>query len=746
MLTGNAGSPAMTPATSTSQAFIQSTAGTLANPSPLDKGQWGSWGIALPNSSLYTGFNTNEADYNSTNQDVLTKTTWAAVPGKEADDGSKTIIKTTTPSRQTDTYSVYYGVRVANPASTPADTYTAEVVYTATTNEVPVPTITNLSKDSYELGSDTNLDSNNRLPITITGTNLQSNKQYNITSTITNLTDTGLTVTIPTDQTNPDLEPGDYTIHVVTQGGEDTTSFTYTESKIKSSYVDYGEGIGHVQVDYDENMIPITYTGDETTPKWVIADPANTNPNPDLNWYDYPSKKWANAVTLTEEGLSLYKGKPVGTVIDEQYVLGYWVYIPRYAYKVMRKEVRNEAITDTYAISKGGFEIIFETNNDISKTPATDCDNDASEYQECIKQTKGEQYLSYPGNNEQLKGQTAWATHPAFTWKYTQAINGFDKTYELNGFWIGKFETTGSTDKPTVLPNQLHIGQTQNGGVIDYYNTAKSVALDDIYNTYGNEVATTSNKNSHGLLSTKSHMQKSNEWGAITILTSSVFGAGMGTVQINGNSTTRQDSSGNMVYGVTGCGPQASGNGTKYQCGGEIGTQQACCSSDTTRAYNGILGKLSSTTQNVYGIYDMAGGSDEYVMGSYTKDATKSSSMHFDGQTQPPYVDLYPNPPFMDQRDGDSHYNIDRCTWTLCGGHAIHETNNDQNYLHGMYDAWNDEYSMFPTYEPQYGQDTSWLMRGGSSTLASGSGLYSTSGNNGNTYWYSSFRITLILI
>ena len=119
-LTGNAGSPAMTPTTSTSQAFIQSTTGTLTNPSPLDKGQWGSWGIALPNSSLYTGFNTNEADYNSTNQDVLTKTAWAAVPSKEAEDNTKTIIKTTTQSRKTDTYPVYYGVRVANPASTPA--------------------------------------------------------------------------------------------------------------------------------------------------------------------------------------------------------------------------------------------------------------------------------------------------------------------------------------------------------------------------------------------------------------------------------------------------------------------------------------------------------------------------------------------------------------------------------------------------------------------------------------------------
>ena len=106
MLTGNAGSPAMVPSTPTSQAFIQSTTGTLTNPSPLDKGQWGSWGIALPNSSLYTGFNTNEADYNSTNQDVLTRTTWAAVPGKESDDSDKTIIKTTASSKKTDSYPV----------------------------------------------------------------------------------------------------------------------------------------------------------------------------------------------------------------------------------------------------------------------------------------------------------------------------------------------------------------------------------------------------------------------------------------------------------------------------------------------------------------------------------------------------------------------------------------------------------------------------------------------------------------
>ena len=230
MLTGNAG-----PSATTSQAFIQSTTGTLANPTYLDKGQWGSWGIALPNSSLYAGFNTNEMDYSSTDQDVLHQTTWAAVPGKESDDSDKTIIKTTASSKKTDSYPIYYGVRVDSPVSVPADTYAAQVVYTATTNEVPMPTITSTSSNTYELGS--GADST----VTIAGTNLastykvyiesnaDSTKQYDITNTITNLTDTGLTVTIPTDQTNPDLEPGDYTIHVVTQGGEASIGFAYKE-------------------------------------------------------------------------------------------------------------------------------------------------------------------------------------------------------------------------------------------------------------------------------------------------------------------------------------------------------------------------------------------------------------------------------------------------------------------------------------------------------------------------------------
>ena len=50
----------------------------------------------------------------------------------------------------------------------------------------------------------------------------------------------------------------------------------------------------------------------------------------------------------------------------------------------------------------------------------------------------------------------------------------------------------------------------------------------------------------------------------------------------------------------TGCGPQSNGSTS---------------SGPTCNEYNTMLGRLASTTGNVYGIYDMSGGAYEYVMG-----------------------------------------------------------------------------------------------------------------------------------
>ena len=758
MLTGNAGSPAMTPSATTSQAFIQSTTGTLANPTYLDKGQWGSWGVALPNSSLYTGFNTNEMDYSSTDQDVLHKTTWAAVPGKESDDSDKTIIKTTASSKKTDSYPVYYGVRVDSPVSVPADTYAAQVVYTATTNEVPTPTITSTSSNTYELGS--GADST----VTIAGTNLastykvyiesntDSTKQYDITNTITNLTDTGLTVTIPTDQTNPDLEPGDYTIHVVTQGGEGSAGFSYTRKTLPDGILestdDYGED-GHVAVDYDENMIPVTYIDNETTPRWVIADPSNNNANDSLNWYNYPAKKWANAVTLTEEGLAKYKGQSVGTEIDEQYVLGYWVYIPRYAYKVMRKEVADKVVTDDEAKNngKGGFEIVFETSSDVVKEPAACNNSNANQYyQDCIKNQYGDVGINYPGNNSELSNKTAWATHPAFTWQYTEEINGFDKTYELNGFWIGKFEMTGSTSRPTVLPNRRHLsGNGVSNRIGSYYSISKSIGAEDINNKYGSTVQTSYNngKGYHNLDSFNSHMLKNREWGAVAYLSAnSKYGSGINGVQINANETYGNDDDGRQSSSITGCGPKANGDEDYYYSSGTLGTTGACDPYDTSKTYNGSKGILASTSGNVHGVYDMSGAAWEYVAGGYTINYAQSSTSQFVNAAKPPYVDLYVNPPFNSSNVGT--FNENMCTWELCGGQALYETKTAQNIGYSMYpQTWGDDYTDFVY------ADQTWFARGGFGAYTEDAGLFGAkgdSGGSGGRYDQHGFRVTLLVL
>ena len=197
------------------------------------------WGIALPygtNAPYYS----DEANYTSSDKDVLANNLYSSIAYFNQS-SSYYIAETVNPSTPgVESRNIYYGVRVDHPEQLLAGNYTTKVVYTATTKPVPAPTITSITPSSYQLGSGgTNT-------VTIEGTNLSSayrvylvsntgsSKQYDITNTITNLTNTGLTVTIPTDQTNPELEAGEYTIHVVTQGTDEngvTAGFTYTDIK-----------------------------------------------------------------------------------------------------------------------------------------------------------------------------------------------------------------------------------------------------------------------------------------------------------------------------------------------------------------------------------------------------------------------------------------------------------------------------------------------------------------------------------
>ena len=139
-------------------------------------------------------------------------------------------------------------------------------------------------------------------------------------------------------------------------------------------------------------------------------------------------------------------------------------------------------------------------------------------------------------------------------------------------------------------------------------------------------------------------MLKNSEWGAVTYLASSKYGAGINNVQLN--NSNRSDG--------TGKGPS----------GG---------------AYNTADGQKASTTNNIYGVYDMSGGAWEYVMGGYTTDAFSINDQHnyLSIAVKPPYVDLYVNPPFS----GTDRTNNNLCTWATCGGHTLYETKNVQSVL-----------------------------------------------------------------
>ena len=499
--------------------------------------------------------------------------------------------------------------------------------------------------------------------------------------------------------------------------GSYSTAITYTATAkpkpaptVDPTTCKSGDPKNDCQVDLDANMIPVKYTGTTTNAQWTsLANPEDSSNQG--NWYNYNQKQWANAVTVKDP--SKYKNQT--KVVDQADILGYWVYIPRYAYEVMRRDGTDKPVPAQ------NFLISFEKVTTPKRHPA-------------VCPEKGKDYRTECGlSRDYIKGKPSnvgtWATHPAFTFG----------TKELNGVWFGKFETTGTISQPTILPNEAHIPGlylplplsicgTNNGpcseeySIGNMYTTAKTLGVADSNNVGGGDFTTT--QNNHHLAKLSSHMVNDNDWGATTYLSASKYGAGYNKVQINANGV------GHMVYtgslGTTGCGPQANGNTNIYgDSGGTLGTQSACSSSDSQRAYNGTLGQLASTTNNPTGIYDMSGGGDEYVAASYS-DALNNSDTneHFGSNAaHPPYVNTYN---FSDPNN---------CTFATCGGQALYETNNGTNNSDTA--QWNSNKMYFVA------SSHPWSARGGFCNNGSSAGLFYANSYSGVGGGGDAFRVAL---
>ena len=257
-------------------------------------------------------------------------------------------------------------------------------------------------------------------------------------------------------------------------------------------------------------------------------------------------------------------------------------------------------------------------------------------------------------------------THPAFTFGIK----------ELTGIWIGKFENSGTINNITIKPN-----------VSSLTHTTVSAFFTGIQNM----------KTTYGITSGDSHMMKNMEWGAVAYFKQSKYGLGTIDIGINNNNSY-----------ITGCGASA-----------------GSASSSTCDAYNTANGMKTSTTGNIYGIYDMSGGAVEYVMGNIvdSNNAFYSSNAKFSNIPDSKYYDSYTY-----DTSGKS-YGRGKL------GDATKETLKTFGSNNG---GWNSDHANFPN------SQVSWFLRGGSYSNDNSTGIFSFDVNNGGSSSFGS-RSVLVL-
>ena len=290
-----------------------------------------------------------------------------------------------------------------------------------------------------------------------------------------------------------------------------------------------------------DGLIPVKLSDDGTV---TYADTSKV-------WYNYCDKVWANAVILNS-GAS-YK---VGDTIKESDIQSYFVWIPKYKYKLWNTGTASKNIHE--------IDIVFDTKDtaDVTgvscKTPMTS------------------------GSSGNCKNGE-YMTHPAFI------------SMGVNGFWVGKFETgyKGATSATTAQVNSS--------------DSSKIIIKPNSYSWRNSTVMNVFTASYNYKRAMNSHMMKNTEWGAVAYLSHSKYGINR-EININNNSSFKTGFAVlNTINKYTY--PGTSGDGSKYN-----------------QLYNTSDGYLASTAGNISGVYDMGGGTNEY-MASYINGKSESSGL-----------------------------------------------------------------------------------------------------------------------
>ena len=245
------------------------------------------------------------------------------------------------------------------------------------------------------------------------------------------------------------------------------------------------------------------------------------------------------------------------------------------------------------------------------------------------------------------------------TSNYTQFPNGyvihpaFNYGEEVSGLWVAKFEASHTGCTTDVSTGETNTDSTSltlqvKPGVTSWRNITISNMYDVCleYNTLLN-----------------SHLMKNDEWGAVAYLSKSKYGKENEEVWINNSSSFITGSAGNSA--------------------------SAGIDEGTTNDYTSEQGAKASTTGNVYGTYDMSGGTWERVAGYINNENENlmtygSSLVKGDAKTKNVYIKASTDDPTNNYNQNSGKY-----------GDAVYETSSNSTSPWNL--SWYADYSRFPS-------------------------------------------------
>jgi len=458
--------------------------------------------------------------------------------------------------------------------------------------------------------------------------------------------------------------------------------------------------VSNITVKTVQGMVPVVYN--ETDTSWYVATAEQIANN---SWFAYvdtsiegneSKSQWANVMLM--DNLKVDNNGTEVVVKDATSTAEYYgkkvtsegsmyVWIPRYAYKIT-----SGYHTDTV----GTIDIKFLNTNNTYKDGSS------------TSTVLGNPFTTLPSVTN------SYVVHPAFTWE-----NESGNTVELEGIWIAKFEAsatdgTFATAKNGQLATTVDTTTPANSVILRSVGNVSSwrtINLNQVYlNCYNmnseNTEAATGNAGIYGISTDKDiidpHLIKNTEWGAAAYLAHSKYG--------------RNKITGETMSNLTG---YNTGNGN----------------------YKTNVGL--STTNNVYGIYDMAGGAWEHTA-AYV-DSTKGGTVANTYLTSTSYGKALYDAPSKYKDVYVAASSDDRVRNYSANAHmygdAIFETSytsyDGTNYPDS---SWNGDYSAFSFASSPF------FFRGGGYDGSAAAGVFAFSHNTGASNAKQGFRPALAIL